>query len=56
MFKKCRKNNENEEAHVDSYLRSDLWGKYDVTGTKYGSAKLILDLSTQTFYHAPNIV
>ena len=30
-----------EDAHVDSYLRSDLWGKYDVTVTKYGGAKII---------------
>ena len=43
-------------AHVDSYLRSDLWGKYDVTGTWYGSASLTLDLCTQQYFHAPNIV
>ncbi len=28
-------------------------GKYDVTGTKYGKAKLTLDLSTKTFYPSP---
>ena len=33
--------------------RTDLWGKYDVTGTKYGNAKLQLDMSTRTFFQAP---
>lgn len=42
-------------AHNQSYYRTDLWGKYDVTGTKYGSAKLILDLDTRTFYQSPVI-
>jgi pimeloyl-ACP methyl ester carboxylesterase len=42
-------------AHNQSYYRSDLWGKYDVTGTKYGGAKLILDLDTRTFYQSPVI-
>ncbi len=42
-------------AHNESYFRTDLWGKYDVTGTKYGGAKLILDLSTRTFYQSPVI-
>ena len=41
------------KAHNESYIRSDVWGSYDVTGTKYGHAKLILDLSTQTYYKAP---
>lgn len=40
-------------AHLESYLRSDLWGKYDVTGSKNGGAKLVLDLSTQTYYQSP---
>lgn len=40
-------------AHVDSYLRSDLWGKYDVTGTWYGFATLTLDLSTQRYFQSP---
>ncbi len=43
-------------AHNSSYSRADLWGKYDVTGTKYGSAKLTLDLSTRTFYPCPFIL
>ena len=42
-------------AHISSYSRADLWGKYDVTGTKYGSAKLTLDLSNRTFYPSPII-
>ena len=42
-------------AHNESYYRADLWGKYDVTGTKYGGAKLILDLNTRTFYQSPVI-
>lgn len=40
-------------AHNQSYFRTDLWGKYDVTGTKYGGAKLILDLDTRVFYQSP---
>ncbi len=40
-------------AHKESYTREDVWGKYDVTGTKYGKAKLTLDLSTKTFYPSP---
>jgi len=40
-------------AHNASYSRTDLWGKYDVTGTKYGNAKLQLDMSTRTFFQAP---
>ncbi len=42
-------------AHKESYLREDLWGKYDVTGTKYGNAKLTLDLDTRVFYKSPII-
>ena len=42
-------------AHNASYSRADLWGKYDVTGTKYGGAKLTLDLSTRTFFQCPII-
>lgn len=40
-------------AHIESYLRSDVWGAYDVTGTKNGNATITLDLSTQTYYHSP---
>ena len=40
-------------AHNSSYFRTDLWGRYDVTGTRYGGAKLTLDLGTRTFYQAP---
>ena len=42
-------------AHKESYLRHDLWGKYDVTGTKYGNARLTLDLSTRVYYQSPII-
>ncbi len=42
-------------AHNLSYARSDVWGDYDVTGTKYGGAKLILDLDTRVFYQSPII-
>ena len=40
-------------AHNASYFRSDLWGRYDVTGTRYGGAKLTLDLSTRQFFQSP---
>ena len=39
-------------AHCESYLRDDVWGAYDVTGTKNGGATLTLDLSTRTFYQS----
>ena len=42
-------------AHNSSYSRADLWGKYDVTGTKYGGATLTLDLSTRVFFQNPFI-
>ena len=42
-------------AHNLSYGRVDVWGSYDVTGTKYGGAKLTLDLSTRVFYQSPVI-
>ena len=31
------------EAHMRSYLRTDVWGDYDVLGFKGGSAKIIID-------------
>ena len=40
-------------AHKESYKRADVWGKYDVTGTKNGGAKLTLDLDTRKFYQSP---
>lgn len=42
-------------AHNLSYARTDVWGAYDVTGTKNGNAKLILDLDTRAFYQSPII-
>ncbi|MCR4790192.1 MAG: hypothetical protein K5839_03845 [Treponemataceae bacterium] len=41
-----------EAAHVQSYAREDLWGKYDAIGKKNGSAKIILDMDTLTYYRA----
>ena len=41
-------------AHTKSYGRSDVWGRYDVLGKKYGSAKITLDLNTKTFYKSPS--
>ena len=43
-----------EGAHCKSYAREDLWGKYDAIGKKNGSAKLILDMSTLTYYQSPS--
>ena len=43
-------------AHTESYLRSDVWGKYDITGTKNGGATLTLYLSTKTFYKSSTTV
>ncbi len=40
-------------AHTESYLRSDVWGAYDVTGKKNGGAVITLNLSTQTYYQSP---
>ena len=42
-------------AHNSSYGRADLWGKYDVTGNKYGSATLTLDLDSRVFFQNPFI-
>ena len=43
-------------AHVQSYLRSDVWGKYDAVGTKNGSSKLVLYSNTLTYYKSPTTV
>lgn len=43
-------------AHTESYLRPDVWGKYDVTGTKNGGAKLTLNKSSQLFFHSPTSI
>ena len=40
------------EAHRNSYVREDVWGAYDVLGMPGGSAKLILDLTTQQFFES----
>ena len=41
-------------AHCESYARADVWGAYDVVGTKNGSAVLSLDMDTMTFYYSPS--
>ena len=43
-----------EGAHVKSYAREDLWGKYDAIGKKNGSAKIVLDMDTLVYYHSPS--
>lgn len=40
-------------AHCESYNRADVWGAYDVTGTKNGGATLTLDYSTTAFFFSP---
>lgn len=40
-------------AHCKSYQRSDVWGKYDVTGKKNGKATLTFDFSTTNFFYTP---
>ena len=40
-------------AHNESYLRGDVWGAYDITGTKYGGARLTLYQGTQRFFKSP---
>lgn len=42
-------------AHCESYARSDVWGKYDITGTKNGSATLTLNMDTLTYYQSPRL-
>lgn len=40
------------EAHMKSYLRTDVWGAYDVLGIKGGNAKLLIDESQIESYGA----
>ncbi len=40
-------------AHCESYNREDVWGAYDITGTKNGNKSLILDFSTTRFFQSP---
>ena len=40
-------------AHVNSYTRADVWGKYDVTGTKWGGATLTVQTYTTKYFHSP---
>lgn len=41
-------------AHNESYIRSDVWGEYDVTGVKNGHATLDIDVSTVRYEKAPS--
>ena len=41
------------KAHCESYQRESVWGAYDVTGTKNGSATLTLYFSTTKIYSSP---
>lgn len=43
-------------AHCLSYLRSEVWVDYDVTGEKYGKKTLTMDFSSTHYYHAPTTV
>lgn len=43
-------------AHMNSYMNQDVWGEYDVTGKKGGSATLDLDMSTRTFYKSDYVL
>jgi len=43
-------------AHTESYLRSDVWGKYDAVGQKWGSSRIYLDMGTFKFYRSPTSV
>lgn len=40
-------------AHMGSYCRTDVWGKYDVLGQKGGNATLTYDVSTVSYHKAP---
>ena len=40
------------DAHCESYLRDDVWGAYDVTGTKNGSNTLTLNLDSRVFFQS----
>lgn len=40
------------EAHMRSYLRTDVWGDYDVLGVKGGNAKIVIDESQIESYGA----
>ena len=41
------------QAHINSYISDDPWGKYDATGTLNGGTMLVLDLDSRVFYPAP---
>lgn len=40
------------QAHMQSYLREEIWGDYDVLGVKGGNAELIIDSSEIESYGA----
>lgn len=41
------------DAHINSYIKDNVWGKYDAVGVRNGGTKLVLDLGTRRFYPAP---
>lgn len=43
-------------AHMNSYMDREVWGEYDVTGKKGGSATLDLDMSTRNFYKSDYVL
>lgn len=46
-------NGNSYNAHIKSYLRSDIWGAYDVLGRKWGGANIKFDPDQSKFYTAP---
>lgn len=47
--------NDGGEAHVLSYQREDVWGRYDVTGIKDGNNTLLMDFGTTRYFKSPVI-
>ena len=41
------------QAHCNSYIKDNVWGKYDAVGVRNGGTKIILDVGTRKFYPAP---
>ena len=42
-------------AHNESYLREDVWAKYDVLGIKGGNATLTFNMDDAIYFEAPGI-
>ena len=43
-------------AHMNSYMKDEVWGAYDVTGKKGGKATLALDMSTRQFFKSDYVL